>query len=723
MIRITEIIDKVLDYYPEANVDIIDRAYIFSARAHAGQLRLSGEPYLSHPLEVSNILADLKLDPVSIAAGLLHDVVEDTKTDLSEIRAIFGDEVANIVAGVTKISELPFGSKQRRQAESIRKMILAMAKDLRVILIKLADRLHNIKTLHYHKSEVKRKAIARETLEIYAPIAGRLGIYWIKKELEDIAFAHAYPEEYEKIKEYLAQDQIRMERYMESVKTIVQNELEKKGIKARVLGRNKHYYSIYNKMKTQNLSFDELYDIIGFRIILNTVSECYEVVGYIHSLWNPITHRFKDYIALPKPNMYQSLHTTVMGPDAKRLEFQIRTEEMDLVANYGIAAHWSYKEGKIANIENPFTFAWLKDLVDNGKNFSDAEEFLQNVKIDLYPDQVFVFTPKGEVKSLPKGATPVDFAYMIHTELGDQCTGARINNRLVPLNTRLKSGDVVEVITSKGHEPSKDWLQFVVTVKAKNRIRHYIRKKERERSLALGKEICEKNFRKHKLNFHKLIHTPEMEETARGLNFKTVDDMIASIGFGKITPAQVIRKLEGKIKLNVEIKKPSLLEKITGITKARKRKKEKTQGILVHGQKDILIRTAKCCNPIPGDPITGYITQGRGITIHRADCVNVLKISPERKVDVEWEPEDSLPGNFPATLTITGYDAKGELHAEVAAILKKAEAGIIKGTIEKNDENQTVRLLFTVSVKDLEHLEGIMQKLKKLPNIHQVTRD
>ena len=545
MIRINDIIDKISEYHPEADLDIIERAYIYSARVHAGQVRLSGEPYLSHPLEVAGILSDMKLDVISVAAGLLHDVIEDTQADPEEVEELFGAEVRHIVSGVTKLSGLSFHSTRARQAESLRKMFLAMADDIRVILIKLADRLHNMRTLQFHKPD-KRKKIAGETLDIYAPIAARLGIYWIKNELEETSFKYFQPEECSRIQDLVAKSRTERTKYMETVKGYIQKKMNEAHLECEVLGRNKNYYSIYNKMVSQNLPFEEIYDIIAFRIILDSISHCYEALGLIHSMWKPIDHKFKDYVARPKANMYQSLHTTVVGPFGERIEIQIRTWEMDRVAKSGIAAHWSYKEGKRIDENISEKFAWIQDLVENQENFRDPGEFLENVRIDLFQDEVYVFTPRGEIKTLANGATTVDFAYMIHTEVGNQCTGAKVNGQLVPLVYQLKTGDIVEIITSKNHQPSKDWLKFVKTVKARSKIRQWIKTQEKERSVTLGREMLEKAFRKEKMNFSSLARTEELADVAAHFGFKTIEDLIANVGYGKITPLQVVRQFVPK---------------------------------------------------------------------------------------------------------------------------------------------------------------------------------
>jgi len=493
MIRINDIIDKISEYNPEADVDLIGRAYIFSAKVHEGQTRLSGEPYLSHPLEVAGILVEMKLDVVSVVAGLLHDVIEDTYATDEELGEIFGAEVLHIVSGVTKLSILPYASDQARQAGNIRKMLLAMADDIRVILIKLADRLHNMRTLQFHTSPTKQRKIAQETLDIFAPIAARLGIYWIKIELENIAFKYTMPEEYARIQNLVARDRQEREHYIDTVKEYIRIKMEENDLPCEVLGRYKNIYSIYQKMLQQNLSFDEVYDIIAFRIVLDTIPQCYEALGLVHALWKPIAPKFKDYIGMPKPNMYRSLHTTVIGPYGEHIEIQIRTKEMDQVAKSGIAAHWSYKEGKSVDIKTVETFAWVQKLVENQDNIKDPDEFLENVRIDLFPDEVYVFTPQGDIKSLPKGATPVDFAYAIHSEVGNQCVGAKVNGRMVPLKYELQTGESVSIITQKGHQPSKDWLHFVKSVKARSRIKQWIKTQEKERSLSLGREMCE-NF-------------------------------------------------------------------------------------------------------------------------------------------------------------------------------------------------------------------------------------
>ena len=709
MIRINDILDKIIENNPDAELDIIDKAYIYSARVHEGQVRLSGEPYLSHPLEVAGILADMKLDAISIAAALLHDVIEDTNATTEEIEELFGPEVLHIVSGVTKLSVLKFDDSHARYAESIRKMILAMADDIRVILIKLADRLHNMRTLQFHKKESKKREIARETLDIYAPIASRLGIYWIKKELEDMSMAYLYPDEYNKIKNYVSKNAKDREDYVKTVIQDIYNLVTKNNLECKVTGRNKGFYSIYKKMIEQDLELKDVYDITAFRVIVNTIPDCYKVLGLIHALWKPIDIKFKDYIGRPKPNMYQALHTTVIGPSGERIEIQIRTHGMDKVAKVGIAAHWSYKEGLKVDEKTSNAFAWIQNLVENQKNILDPDEFLDNVRIDLFPDEVYVFSPTGEIKTLAKGATPVDFAYMIHTEVGDQCTGAKVNGHIVPLKYKLQTGDIVEIRTLKGHHPSRDWLNFVKTVKARSRIRQWIKVQEMARSISLGREICEKAFRRYKLNFYKIAKSEEMEHIATDLNFKTTEDLIAGIGFGKITATQVI----GKLIPDTETEEAPPEE-----IAAHVHKKKTATGILVKGVDDILIKFGKCCQPVPGDPITGYITQGYGVTIHRTNCINALKMNPERRISVEWSNE--IPEAYPVKIVTYSTDRIGSL-ADLASNISKKNANILN-VKTKTEDNGSVTSYFTISVKDINHLESVVSALKRVEGIQDVKR-
>jgi GTP pyrophosphokinase len=711
MIRINNILDKLTEGSPGADVDVVERAYVYSAQVHAGQVRLSGEPYLMHPLEVANILADMRLDPISVASALLHDVLEDTRAQAEDVEALFGPDVLRIVSGVTKLSLMPTSSLQERQAENIRKMFLAMADDIRVILIKLADRLHNMRTLRFHSPE-KRKAIAQETLDIYAPLAARLGIYWIKNELEENSFKYLNPEEYARIELLVAKSKTERERYIETVKATIRAKLEEAGLQAEVLGRSKNFYSIYSKMKAQDLTFEQIYDLIAFRIILDTVSQCYEALGLVHSMWKPIDYKFKDYIGRPKPNMYQSLHTTVIGPVGERIEIQIRTWEMDRVAKAGIAAHWSYKEGRRIDENISKKFAWIQDLVENQEAVRDPGEFMENVRLDLFPDEVYVFTPKGDIRGLPKGSTPVDFAYLIHTEIGHKCVGAKVNGQMVSLPYVLQTGDIVEIVTSKNHTPSKDWLKFVKTVKARAKIRQWVKTQEKERSISLGREMLDKVFRKERLNFVTLSKSDKMDEVVAALGVKSLDDLIASVGYGKVTPLQVLRPFTAK-PVSPDSGE-SLLEKLM----SRVRKKKPRAGVLVKGLEDILIKFGKCCQPVPGDPIIGYITLGYGVTVHRASCLNALRSSPERQIEVEWNT--GAAESYPAKIQIVSYDRMGLL-ADLVGSISKLGANILNASSDTK-ENKTVESLFTIAVADTGHLNRILDAIRTVKQVQYARR-
>jgi GTP pyrophosphokinase len=711
MIRINNILDKLTESSPGADVDVVERAYVYSAQVHAGQVRLSGEPYLMHPLEVANILADMRLDPISVASALLHDVLEDTRAQAEDVEALFGPDVLRIVSGVTKLSLMPTSSLQERQAENIRKMFLAMADDIRVILIKLADRLHNMRTLRFHSPE-KRKAIAQETLDIYAPLAARLGIYWIKNELEENSFKYLNPEEYARIELLVAKSKTERERYIETVKATIRAKIEEAGLQAEVLGRSKNFYSIYSKMKAQDLTFEQIYDLIAFRIILDTVSQCYEALGLVHSMWKPIDYKFKDYIGRPKPNMYQSLHTTVIGPVGERIEIQIRTWEMDRVAKAGIAAHWSYKEGRRIDENISKKFAWIQDLVENQEAVRDPGEFMENVRLDLFPDEVYVFTPKGDIRGLPKGSTPVDFAYLIHTEIGHKCVGAKVNGQMVSLPYVLQTGDIVEIVTSKNHTPSKDWLKFVKTVKARAKIRQWVKTQEKERSISLGREMLDKVFRKERLNFVTLSKSDKMDEVVAALGVKSLDDLIASVGYGKVTPLQVLRPFTAK-PVSPDSGE-SLLEKLM----SRVRKKKPRAGVLVKGLEDILIKFGKCCQPVPGDPIIGYITLGYGVTVHRASCLNALRSSPERQIEVEWNT--GAAESYPAKIQIVSYDRMGLL-ADLVGSISKLGANILNASSDTK-ENKTVESLFTIAVADTGHLNRILDAIRTVKQVQYARR-
>lgn len=712
MIRITDILDKIYEYNPDGDTDIIDRAYIYSARVHEGQVRLSGEPYLSHPLEVADILADMRLDVESIAAALLHDVIEDTPATREDIEQMFGPGVAHIVSGVTKLSVLPHSTKISQQAESLRKMILAMADDIRVVLIKLADRIHNMRTLKYHRNPEKQAAIAQETLDIYAPIAARLGIFWIKHELEELAFYYTERDEYERIDALVNKARDEKVSYIRKVNGKLREKMNEMELDAELKGRYKQHYSIYQKMVSQNLEFKEVYDIIAFRIILDTVPQCYAAMGGIHSMWKPIYYKIKDYIGNPKPNMYQSIHTTVVGPKGERVEIQIRTHEMDKIAESGIAAHWSYKEGTKADENTGELFAWIRNLVENQENYNDPDEFLENVRIDLYPDEIYVFTPQGEIRTLPKKATPVDFAYMIHTEVGGACTGAKVNGKLVQLTHELKTGNTIEILTTKGHTPSPDWLNFVKTVKARTKIRAWINAREKERSYSLGREICEKTFRKKNQNFNALVKSGEIKKVADTFGFKTIDDLIAHVGFGKLTAQQILNKALPDLEKQ-ETKKESILRKLVG-----RRKKKDSNGIIVKGLNDILVRFSKCCNPLPGDPIIGYITQGQGVTIHRKGCVTIMKMSNERQIEVQWG--DDYTESYPASIKVRTDDRFGLL-ADIAAVISKHKSNILNAKSETRETGLGL-FYFTILVESTDQLRRITTDIRKVKKVTDVKR-
>jgi len=715
MIRITDILDRISAYNSEADLDLVERAYIYSARIHEGQVRLSGEPYLSHPLEVAGLLTELQLDPVSTAAGLLHDTLEDTKATMEDLTRLFGEPVAHIVEGVTKLSGLAFRGSEARQAENIRKMILAMADDIRVILIKLCDRLHNMRTLQF-QSEEKQVKIAQETLDIYAPLASRLGIYWIKTELEDIAFMYLFPHPYREIVSQFTKKKHEQQEHINTIRKIIETKMAEAHLPCEVQGRHKHFYGIYQKMMSQGVDFEEVYDILAFRIILDTVPQCYQAIGIIHSIWKPIPKRFKDFIGIPKPNMYQSLHTTVIGPLGERVEIQIRTKEMDRVARDGIAAHWQYKEQYKEKSgfdeKTGAAFAWLRKLVKEQKNLKDPDEFMESVRIELFPDEVYVFTPGGDVLALPKEATPVDFAYAIHTEVGNQCTGAKVDGRIVPLKYELKTGQRVEIITSPNHQPSKDWLNFVKTAKARSRVRQHIKREERKLSLVLGREMCDKVLRKYHVSLNKHIKSGEIERAAHDLGYKTADDLIAGVGYGKVTPLQVARYLLPKTEIKDE--KETIVTRLKQRIRGRKAK----PGILVKGVDDILVRFANCCTPLPGDPVVGYITRGQGVTVHRTSCLHALNMDPERRIELDWAPEtDEL---YPVRIHVLCDDKMGLL-ANITAAISQGEANILDARVNTRADKRA-DCYFTISVSGAEHLENVIKSVKKIRHVIKVSR-
>ncbi len=709
MIRINEIIDLIHSYSSKADTALVEKAYVYSAKVHAGQVRLSGEPYLSHPLAVAYILAQLKLDTASIAAGLLHDTVEDTLTTIETIEDLFGPDVARIVDGVTKLSKIHVQSRVQKQADNIRKMILAMSKDIRVLLVKLADRLHNMRTLGFQK-EHKRADIARETLDIYAPLAGRLGIDWIKRELEDLAFEHLYPDEYRSLKAAVEERLGERKAYVEEVKEIIARKLAEYGLSGRVLGRPKHLFSIFRKMRLRNVGLDEIYDLIAFRIILHTPQECYEALGLIHSLWRPVPGRFKDYISLPKANMYQSLHTTVIGPYGERMEVQIRTEDMDRVAREGIAAHWLYKEGEIVTKERQQSFDWLNQLIEWQKELEDPRQFLESVKMDLFPNEVYVFTPRGDVKEFPRGATPIDFAYGVHTEVGHHCSGAKVNGRLVPLNYELQNGDVVEIITSPHHVPSRDWLKLAKTSKAIARIRQWIHAEEREKGLALGRDLCSREFRKHRIDFAEFLKE-KGADAARMFSFKTVEDLLVAVGYGKVSPIQIVRKFV----------KEGPAEEVQPLPEAKvvaEAERQGGRGILIQGMDDIMIHLARCCTPIPGEYVIGYITRGKGVTVHSEQCPNVKNLDSDRLVDVSWAPVQ--PRGYPVKIRVWAEDRKGML-AAVSNAISAGESNIMTARVTTKPDGSAI-FHFVIEVNDSSHLNRLFSNIRRVEGVRQVER-
>ncbi len=712
MIRLNDITSKILSYYPAADIDLIEKAYVYSAKVHKGQLRLSGEPYLSHPLEVAGILTNMKMDEVTIAAGLLHDTVEDTLAEPKDIEYLFGKDVAAIVDGVTKISKIHFLSKEQQQAENIRKMILAMSADIRVLLVKLADRLHNMQTLGFQPPE-KQEAIARETLDIYAPLGGRMGIHWLKSNLEDLSLFYLEPKIYEDIRMGIAQRREGQAKFIREIKEILSKRLSEAGIKATIKGRNKHIFSIYRKMMEQDLNIDQVYDILAFRIIVNAVKECYEVLGLIHAMWKPVEGRFKDYISLPKANMYQSLHSTVIAPLGERMEIQIRTWDMDRLAEEGIAAHWIYKEGYGSGKKMHGQYLWMKQLLEWQKNLTDPREFLDTVRLDLFGGEVYVFTPKGDVKELPKGATPVDFAYTIHSEVGNRCIGAKVNERIVPLNYQLQHGDIVQIITSKHHKPSKDWLSFVKTATARSRIRQWIKQEERVESIAIGRDMLEKEFRKFNLSASKQLKGDEILDVVRSFSLNTVEDLVANIGYGKISPRQVLNRLVPPLEIK-DARGQGLVQKLVHRIKKRK----EAAGIRVKGMSDMLVRFGKCCHPLPGEPVIGFVTRGRGVTIHARGCRFIRDVDHDRLVEVEWERSQEV--NYLARLKVTNISKKGML-AELSAIFAQNEANIVDADVQTTVDKKGIST-FTLEISDYDQLRNIIAKIKKIKEVLKVER-
>ena len=711
MLRITDILDKVSDYISLEDMEMIEKAYIFSASVHQGQIRLSGEPYLTHPMEVAGILADMKLDTASVVTGLLHDTVEDTLTTKEQIQKAFGKEIAFLVEGLTKISKITFGSQEERQAENFRKMILAMSTDIRILLVRLADRLHNMRTLNFQSPD-RQKFISKETMELYAPLANRLGINWMKVELEDLSFQYTHPEEYHDLFKRIAGKTAERNKYTEEVKTIIQGEIRKYGLSGFVEGRAKHLFGVYKKMMDQHINLDEVYDLIAFRIVLDSgkEKECYEALSVVHSLWKPVPGRFKDYIAMPKANNYRSLHTTVIGPYGERVEIQIRTKEMHEWSEEGIAAHWHYKEGALLWGKNEEQIKKLRELLDVQHELQNPREFMKNIKVALFPDEVYVFTPGGDVKSFPKGATPIDFAYSIHTSVGDRCIGAKVNRSIVPLKYELQNGDTVEIITQTGHHPSKDWLKYAVTTKALSKIKNWIKTEERRESIELGREILERELKKQHLKISQVLKSEEFEKICAESSLSTPDDLMALIGYGKVSAKSIVNRLTPE----EEKKSEPILEKI----KRNLKRKTDSAGVSITGVEDMMVKFARCCDPLPGDDVVGYISRGRGLSVHMVNCAMLKGTDPERLVEVQWNIKEKQ--TYPVQVRVTCRDKKGLL-AEISNSIAALDINITNAKVDTNPEQNAV-LDFQLDVHDLNQFNQLMSTLKKIRSVLSVER-
>ena len=720
MIRFENLLEKVRRYSSDADVELLRRAYVFSALEHKGQVRHSGEPYLVHPLEVADFLADMKLDVVAVAAGLLHDVVEDTLTTPERIAELFGREIAHVVEGVTKIGAIPFSSSEERQAENFRKMLLAMVDDIRVILVKLADRLHNMRTLH-HLPEERRLKIAQETLDIYAPIANRLGMSKVKNELEELSFKYLEPKVFESLRAKVEAKRKTVEGTIEDLNTNIAAKLAEAQVPVQHIdGRIKRLYSIHLKLKRQKIDLDRVYDFVALRVITPSIKDCYAALGIIHQTWSPVPGRIKDFIAMPRPNGYQSLHTSVISDLGFPFEVQIRTEEMHRRAEEGIAAHWKYKEGRVGDQRDERYFQWLRQLLEVQQEIRDPQEFLQNLKIDLYPEEVYIFTPKGEVRSLPRGATPVDFAYSIHTDVGNLCVGARVNGKMVPLRTRLQNGDIVEIVTQAGHKPSRDWLTFVVTSRARNKIKHVLQAEERERSIELGRRVFEKEARRFDLNPKTLIESEELARLALEYGGQKPEELLAQIGYGKVSARSLLQRLVPQDQLKE--KPPD--SPVVSVVKRVLRPGSVNGGdkIKVRGIDDLMVFRAKCCNPIRGEKIVGYITRGKGVSVHSASCSNVLNLmfDPERRIDVEWDKATSDQAPYTVRLTMHVEDRKGML-AEISAKVSDINTNITNMEARTGDDRQA-RIDMTVEISDLKHLEKVIKSIKGVQGVLGVER-
>ena len=717
MHQLDQILSEVAGYFPSADLPLVRRAYQFAAQAHDGQTRKSGDPYVTHPLAVAQIIAELKLDVASVCAGLLHDCVEDTSATIEQLSELFGKEVAFLVEGVTKLGKLPYSTREEQQAENFRKMLLAMARDIRVILVKLCDRLDNMRSLNHLPPE-KQERIAAETMQIYAPLANRLGIQWVKVELEDLAFKYSNPGEYEQLAHDVAKSRAERLEYIHTVEKLIQKEMNDLGVPCEVMGRAKHLWSIYQKMKRTQRPFEEIHDAIGFRVITDSQMHCYQALGVAHQTWTPIPGRFKDYIALPKPNLYQSLHTAVIGPRGERIEIQIRTNEMNLVAEHGIAAHWKYKEGAIGSQHigpDDKKFAWLRQLIETQKELRDPTEFLESVKVDLFGDEVYVFTPGGDVKALPKGSCPIDFAYSVHSSIGDHCSGARVNGMIVPLRYQLRNGDTIEIITSPNQKPNKDWLKLVKTARARTKVRYLLRTEQRDKAVTLGTDLLDKALRKNNTTLARA--EKQLKAAAQELKCVTVDELIIQIGYGKITTQQVLEKaLPELAKKSEEL--PAKTESMLKTLLRKVTRRTSSSGIKVAGEEDILVRFAKCCSPLPGDPITGFITRGRGVTVHRRDCDKGLDLDPERRIDVEWDGYNKT--QHEVAIQVLCSDKPGLL-AHISQSFTDQGVNISQAHCRATEDGRAVNT-FHASVKDLDQLKQVIRSLSRIKGVYSVDR-
>jgi GTP pyrophosphokinase len=716
--KFRELMRRMRANRPNDDLELIRKAYEFSQKHHAGQSRASGQPYLVHPLEVALVLAEMKMDPVAIAAGLLHDSVEDTSVTVVDIRKEFGEQVAHIVEGVTKISAIDFATREEQQAENLRKMMLAMVDDIRVVLIKLADRLHNMRTLEHLPPERQQK-IAHETLEIYAPIAHRLGMGKIRGELEDLGFRYVDPIAYQQVHDAVEARRKAGEEFLAKVETVFRDKLKEAGIIATVESRIKRLYSIHKKLQRQHIAVEQVYDLFAMRVITQSIQDCYAVLGIIHNLWRPVPGRIKDFIAMPRPNFYQSLHTSVISEDGMPFEVQIRTEEMHKMAEEGIAAHWKYKDGPVS-AQDEQRLAWLRQVVEWQRDVSDPSEFLSTLKIDLYPEEVYTFTPKGKVVILPRDSSPIDFAYSVHTEVGHSCVGAKVNGRMVPLRFKLHSGDIVEILTQAGHKPSRDWLAIAKSSRARNKIKHWLNVHQRERAIEIGRKLIEKEARKYRVAL-KEIKDEELQKIAADYGVGRPDDLMAGIGYGKFSARQILGRLAPAASEPLADDEP---EKATGLASVVRRVfggDQNNNAIRVKGHGDLLVYRARCCNPIRGESIVGYVTRGKGVAVHALNCPNVMNLmyEPERKIDVEWAQDDGTPSAYPVKLTVFCDDRFGMLK-QITAVISDTKTNI--RNIEARTNNGQANVDIVLDIADLKHLENIVSGVRKIPGVHDVQR-